>query len=378
MTIPYGRQSVDERDVEAVIETLRSAWLTQGPAVDSFEEAIAEACDAPFAVTFSSGTAALHGAAFAAGVGPGDELVTSALTFSASANCGAYLGARPRFADIDPATWNVTGDSLAAELTDSTRAVVPVHFTGLPAPIDEIRRAVGDDVAIIEDAAHALGANVAGVPVGSCRVSDMAMFSLHPLKTITTGEGGVVTTRSEELRDRLREFRNHGFVLAPADASQGGWYREQHVLGFNYRLSDIHASLGHSQLGKLRSFVARRNEVAARYRSLLADVPELELPPEPPDGTTHAYHLFVVLHRDRDTGRRKLYDGLRERGILPQVHYIPVYWHPYYRETFGYERGLCPVAEDYYAGCLSLPCFPALTEDQQDEVVAAIREVLAA
>src|SRR5262245_38238709 len=243
MTIPYGRQSVDEHDVEAVIETLRSAWLTQGPAVDSFEEAMAEACAAPFAVTFSSGTAPRHGAAFAAGVGPGDKLVTSALTFSASANCGAYLGATPRFADIDPATWNVTGDLIAAELTDSTRAVVPVHFTGLPAPIEEIRRAVGDDVAIIEDAAHALGADVEGVPVGSCRVSDMAMFSLHPLKTITTGEGGVVTTRSEELRDRLREFRNHGFALAPADASQGGWYREQHVLGFNYRLSDIHASL---------------------------------------------------------------------------------------------------------------------------------------
>ena len=376
MTIPYGRQSVDERDVDAVIETLRSAWLTQGPAVDSFEEAFAEACDAPFAVTFSSGTAALHGAAFAAGLGPGDELVTSALTFSASANCGAYLGATPRFADIDPATWNVTAESLAGELTDSTRAVVPVHFAGLPAPVEEIRRAVGDGLAIIEDAAHALGADVAGVPIGSCRFSDMAMFSLHPLKTITTGEGGVVTTRSEELRDRLREFRNHGFALEPADSSQGGWYREQRVLGFNYRLSDIHASLGHSQLGKLRSFVDRRNQVAARYRSLLADIPELALPPEPPEGVTHAYHLFVVLHRDGEPGRRKLYDGLRERGILAQVHYIPVYWHPYYRETFGYERGLCPAAEEYYAGCLSIPCFPALTDEQQDEVVAAIREVL--
>ena len=377
MTIPYGRQSVDERDVEAVIETLRSAWLTQGPAVDSFEEAFAEACGAPHAVTFSSGTAALHGAAFAAGLGPGDELVTSALTFSASANCGAYLGATPRFADIDPATWNVTAESLAAELTDSTRAVVPVHFTGLPAPVEEIRRAVGDDVAIIEDAAHALGADVAGVPVGSCRFSDMAMFSLHPLKTITTGEGGVVTTRSEALRDRLREFRNHGFALEPADSSQGGWYREQRVLGFNYRLSDIHASLGHSQLRKLRSFVARRNEVAARYRSLLADVPQLALPPQPPEGVTHAYHLFVVLHRDGEAGRRRLYDGLRERDILAQVHYIPVYWHPYYEEAFGYSRGLCPAAEEYYAGCLSLPCFPTLTDDQQDEVVGAIRELVA-
>ena len=378
MTIPYGRQSLDERDVEAVIETLRSAWLTQGPAVDSFEEAIAEVCDAPFAVSFSSGTAALHGAAFAAGLGPEDELVTSALTFSASANCGVYVGATPRFADIDPATWNVTAESVAVELTDRTRAVVPVHFAGLPAPIEEIRSAVGDDVAIIEDAAHALGAEAAGLPIGSCRFSDMVMFSLHPLKTITTGEGGVVTTRSEELRDRLRAFRNHGFALEPADSSQGGWYREQRVLGFNYRLSDIHASLGHSQLGKLRSFVARRNEVAARYRSLLADVPELELPPEPPEGVTHAYHLFVVLHRDGEAGRRKLYDGLRERGILAQVHYIPVYWHPYYQEAFGYSRGLCPRAEDYYSGCLSLPCFPALTDEQQDQVVAAIREVLAA
>src|SRR3954452_15580734 len=215
MPIPYGRQSVDESDIAAVVDVLRSPFLTQGPAVAAFESAFAEACDAPHAVAFSSGTAALHGAAFAAGAAPGDDLLTSAITFSASANCGAYLGATPRFADIEPTTWNVSARTIGDAMTEATEMVVPVHFTGLPAPVSAIRETVGDDVVIVEDAAHALGARTPDEVIGACRYADMAIFSLHPLKAITTGEGGMVTTRSEELRDRMDIFRNHGFALDP-------------------------------------------------------------------------------------------------------------------------------------------------------------------
>jgi perosamine synthetase len=379
MPIPYGRQAIDEDDVAAVSRVLRGDWLTQGPAVQAFEEALAGVCEAPYAVAFSSGTAALHGAAFAAGLGPGDELVTSAITFAASANCGAYLGATPRFADIETATWNVSADTIAAAVTDRTRAVIPVHFTGLPAPIASIRGRLGDGVTIIEDAAHAIGARQADEPVGSCLHSDMAVFSFHPVKTVTSAEGGMVTTRDGELHRRLLEFRAHGMVRDPARLThpdEGGWYTEQQSLGFNYRLSDVHSALGISQLGKLDRFLKRRNELAARYRDRLGDVPELMLAPESGAGELHGRHLYVVVHRGGRPARRRLYEGLRERDVLPQVHYLPVYLHPYYRETYGYEPGLCPNAESYYAGCLSLPCYPTLTDHQQDAVIAALRELV--
>ncbi len=378
MVIPYGRQAIDDEDIRAVTDVLRGDWLTQGPAVRAFEEAIARACDVPFAVAFSSGTAALHGAAFAAGLGAGDEFVTSAITFAASANCGAYVGATPRFADIDPRTWNVSPDTVEAALSDRTRAVVPVHFTGLPAPIREIRERVGEDVAIIEDAAHAIGARQADEPVGACTHSDMAVFSFHPVKTVTSAEGGAVTTRDPELRQRLVDFRTHGMVRDPdrlTRPDEGGWYMEQQVLGFNYRLSDVHCALGISQLQKLERFVERRNEIAARYRSALADVPSLVLAPEPLAGERHGRHLYAVCHRQGIPARRRLYDGLRERGILAQVHYLPVYLHPYYRETYGTAPGLCPSSEEYYAGCLSIPCYPTLSDEQQEQVISAVREL---
>jgi UDP-4-amino-4,6-dideoxy-N-acetyl-beta-L-altrosamine transaminase len=376
VVIPYGRQSVDEDDVRAVVEVLRGERLTQGPAVEAFEHAFAATVDAPFAVAFSSGTAALHGAAAAAGLGPGDELLTSAITFAASANCGAYVGALPVFADIEAGTWNVSGRTLSAVLSERTRAVVPVHFTGLPLPLAEIRAAVGPDVTIIEDAAHAVGAHAGAEPVGSCRHSDMAVFSFHPVKGITTGEGGMVTTRDPALRDRLAHFRSHGIVRG-ADPAEGGWYQEQVMLGFNYRLTDLQAALGSSQLRRLDDFIARRNAVAARYREELADVDALELAPAAPDGSLHAYHLFAVRCRGGAGARRALYDRLHARGILAQVHYLPVYRHPYYRERYGYRAGLCPEAERYYAGCLSLPCFPDLTEAEQDIVIAAVKEAVA-
>jgi len=377
--IPYGRQSIDEDDVAAVVAVLRGDWLTQGPDVGRFEQAFAAACGAPHAVAFSSGTAALHAAAHVAGVGAGDELLTSAITFAASANCGAYVGARPTFADIEPDTWNVSAATVAAALTPATRCVVPVHFAGLPAPVAEIRELVGNDVRIVEDAAHALGARTPEGPVGACGHADMAVFSFHPVKTITSGEGGMVSTRDAELAERLREFRSHGMVRDPArlrEREGGGWHYEQQELGFNYRLTDLQSALGRSQLAKLERFVARRNELAARYRELLADVHELELPPAALPGQRHAHHLFVVRHRAGARARRRLYEGLRERGILAQVHYAPVYLHPWYRETYGYAEGLCPAAEFYYAGCLSLPCFPALSDRELERVVASVRELV--
>lgn len=379
MAIPYGRQALDDDDIRAVVEVLRGDWLTQGPAVDQFEQGVAAYCEVPHAVAFSSGTAALHGAAFAAGVRPGDEILTSGLTFAASANCAAYLGATPRFADIEADTWNVSAVTISKALTPATKAVIPVHFAGLPAPIAEIRAALPKDIVLIEDAAHALGARTREEPIGSCLHSDMAVFSFHPLKAITSAEGGMVTTREPELAERLRLFRNHGLTKDAARLEwpdEGGWHQEQHVLGFNYRLTDVHCALGLSQLAKLDRFVERRNEIGRRYRELLAAVDELELPPAAARGSVHAYHLFAVLHRDGRGSRRRLYDGLRERDILAQVHYLPPYLHPYYRKTYGYERGLCPIAERIYDGCLSLPCFPALTAAEQDATVAALLAVL--
>jgi perosamine synthetase len=377
-TIPYGRQTVEEDDVAAVVEVLCGDWLTQGPGVRAFEQALAAACEAPHAVAFSSGTAALHAAVHVAGIGAGDELLTSAITFAASANCGAYTGATPTFADIDPATWNVSPASVRAALTPATRCVVPVHFAGLPAPVAEIRSIVGNDVTIVEDAAHAIGARTPDGPVGCCRHSDMAVFSFHPVKTITSGEGGMVTTRDGATAERLREFRGHGMVKDPARLAhpEGGWYHEQHDLGFNYRLTDIQAALGRSQLAKLERFVAARRLVADRYRELLGDVERLELAPAAPTGHRHAHHLFVVRHRDGAKARRRLYEGLHARGILAQVHYLPVYRHPWYARTYGYREGLCPAAERYYAGCLSLPCFPTLTRAQQEQVAGAVRELV--
>jgi UDP-4-amino-4,6-dideoxy-N-acetyl-beta-L-altrosamine transaminase len=379
--IPYSKQSLDAEDRAAVAAVLEGDWLTQGPAVSSFERAFATRCGVPHAVAFSSGTAALHGSAFAAGVGPGDEIVTSAITFAASANCGAYLGARPRFADIEPETWNVSATTLEPLIGPRVKAVVPVHFAGLPLAVEPIRELVGPDVAIIEDAAHALGGNAGGEEIGSCAHADMAVFSLHPTKAITSCEGGVVTTRDPALAERLAEFRHHGMVRDRdrllRGESEGPWYHEQQHLGFNYRLSDVHSALGESQLGKLDDHVARRNAIAARYRDALDGIEGLRPPPEPQPGALHAYHLFVV-HLEGGAGRRlALYERLAANDVRTQVHYIPVYRHPYYRQAFGYEPGLCPEAERYYSGCLSLPCYPDFSPADQDRVIEIIREEMA-
>lgn len=359
--LPYGRQSIDNRDIAAVEEVLRGDWLTQGPAVEAFERSIADRVGADFAVAFSSGTAALHGAAHAAGLGPGDLVVTSPLTFMATANAARYVGATPVLADIDPTTWNLD----LSKVPQNADGAIPVHFAGLPLDLGQWAERAP---IVIEDAAHALGAGTENGPVGNCADSDLCCFSFHPVKPITTGEGGAVTTMDPELADRLRRFRSHGIVRRP---EHGGWFYEIAEMGFNYRMTDIQAALGLAQLKRLDEFIQRRNDIADRYRSLLAPLP-LTLPPEAPGGAVHGYHLFPVLLADR----RRVYDELHRRGIRVQVHYVPVHHHPISRDIDLPADGL-PACDDVYERILSLPIFPELTEEDQDGVVQALEDILA-
>jgi UDP-4-amino-4,6-dideoxy-N-acetyl-beta-L-altrosamine transaminase len=355
--IPYGRQSIDDDDIAAVVATLRSDWLTGGPRIEAFEHALAEYTGARHVVAFANGTAALHGAASAAGLGPGDLVLTSPQSFVASANCARFVGAAAGFVDIDPDTLNLD----PARVGDCD-ALVAVHYAGLPVDLRLLR---DRPRIIIEDAAHALGARTADGPVGNCARSDMCTFSFHPVKALTTAEGGAVTTNSEELADRLRRFRSHGTVAKP---EHGGWYYEVEELGYNYRLTDVQAALGLSQMQKLDAFVARRNDLAARYRQLLAELP-IVLPPSAPASGRHAYHLFAV----RVPNRRAVYEALRAAGIGVQVHYVPIYKHPIYA---GF-AGKFPETERAYAGLLSLPLHPGLTESEQDYVVEELTKCVA-
>jgi dTDP-4-amino-4,6-dideoxygalactose transaminase len=315
-------------------------------------------------VAFSSGTAALHAAAAAAGLGSGDVVATSPLSFAASAACARYVGATPTFVDIRPDTLNIDLE----QVPPGIKALIPVHYAGLPVDLSQLRER---PPIVIEDAAHAIGAMTPDGPVGNCARSDMTMFSFHPVKTITTGEGGAVTTNSDDLADKLRRFRNHEIVPRP---EQGGWFYEIASLGFNYRMTDLQAALGTSQLAKLEHFVGRRNELAARYRRLLADLP-VTLPPEPPEGATawrHGRHLFPI----RVARRAEVYERMRAAGIGVQVHFVPIYRHPLYAEL-GVEVDAYPHTEGAYAELLSLPLFPDLTDDEQDEVVARLTEIVA-
>ena len=324
--LPYGRQSISEADIAAVVAVLRGDWLTQGPAVEAFEDRLCEITGAAHAVSFTSGTAALHGAAAAAGLGYGDVVGTSSLTFSASAACARYVGAEATLLDIDPATLNVAPAAVPAGLD----ALVAVHYAGLPMDLTQLAHRPR---VVIEDAAHALGALTPDGPVGSCAHSDMCCLSFHPVKPITTGEGGAVTTNDPALADELRRFRNHGIERMP---EQGGWYYEIHRLGYNYRLTDIQAALGCSQLEQLETFIGRRNEIAERYRAELAELP-VELPPGAPAGWRHGYHLFPIQVDDR----RRIFDELRAAGIGVQVHYVPLHRQPVYADL-GFTRTTYP------------------------------------
>jgi perosamine synthetase len=358
--ISYGRQTVDEADIDSVVRVLRGDWLTQGPTIESFEQAVADYVGARHAVAFSNGTAALHGAAAAGGLGPGDIVVSSPLTFMASLNCARFVGATPALVDIDRTTWNLDLELL----TDDADAIVAVHYAGLPVDLSAMRRRPR---VVIEDAAHALGASTPDGRVGNCARSDMCCFSFHPVKPITTAEGGMVTTNDDELADRLRRFRNHGIVRRP---DLGGWYYEISEVGYNYRLTDVQAALGLSQMSKLDAFIERRNDLADRYRQLLADSPCV-LPPEASAGFVHGYHLFPILVADR----RRVFDRLREEGVGVQVHYVPVHHHPVSRDI-GLSPGDLPVCDDVYEQLISLPIHPSLSDQDQDFVVDCLRRIV--
>ncbi len=355
--LPYGRQSIDDDDVAAVVEVLRSDFLTTGPAVARFEDAVAAYTGAKHAVAFSNATAGLHACCAAAGLGSGDTVATAPLTFVASANCARYVGADVTLVDIDPATLNIDTHSIP----DAIDALVAVHFAGLPVDLASLPHRPR---VVIEDAAQALGARTPDGPVGNCARSDMTCFSFHPVKPVTTGEGGVVTTNDDELADRLQRFRNHG--IRP-DPSRGGWYYEVVDEGYNYRLTDIQAALGYSQMTKLDSFIERRNELARRYDEVLdgsAAVPA----PSAPEGFLHGYHLYPI----RVPERRAVYERLRERGILTQVHYVPVHHHPRFADL----RGSLQNTDAAYDQILSLPLFPAMSDTDQDRVIDELRGCL--
>jgi perosamine synthetase len=358
--IPYGKQSISDEDIAAVTEVLRGDWLTQGPTVERFEQTVVEATGARHAIAYSSGTAALHGATAAAGLGPGDLVATSPLSFMASANCARYVGADVALIDIDPMTLNLDPAGVRPEHD----ALVAVHYAGLPVDLTEL--AVRPRV-VIEDAAHALGAFTPEGPVGSCANSDMCCFSFHPVKPVTTAEGGVVTTNSDEYADALRRFRSHGIVRKP---ERGEWYYEIDSLGFNYRLTDIQAALGASQMIRLDDFIERRNAIAIRYREELADV-DCVLPPSAPVGTRHGYHLFVIQVENRES----VFPTLRERGIGVQVHYVPIHHHPISCDARLPESGLAS-CDQVYERIISLPMHPSLTADEQSTVIGTLRNVL--
>lgn len=369
--ISYGRQSLDEEDIQAVIETLRSPFLTQGPKVKKFEQAIADYIGVKYAVAFSNGTAALHGACYAAGIGEGDEVITSPITFAASANCVRYVGGTVVFADIDAKTYNIDPAQVRANITDKTKAIIPVDFTGQPVDIDAIMDIAHEhNLVVIEDGAHSLGATYKGRKVG--QTADMTMFSFHPVKPVTTAEGGVIVTNNEEYYKKMLQFRSHGIEATDYAAEQGGWYYEMTDLGYNYRMTDLQAALGVSQLKKLDSFIARRQEIARQYDEAFKDVPNI-VTPTLLDDVASGWHLYMIQLEGVD--RKQVFNAMRAANIGVHVHYIPVYWHPYYRDL-GYKRGLCPVAEAWYEKALTLPIHPGLTEEQMKKILSELVRVV--
>jgi len=370
--IPYGCQHIDDDDIEAVVQALRDPLITQGPRVEAFEEAVAAYCGTSYAVAFNSGTSALHGAMFAAGVGPGDEVITSPITFVASANAAVYMGARPVLVDISRDTYCLDVDKIESAVTPRTRAIVAVDYAGYPVNLARIKEiAARHHLVVIEDAAHALGAKRDGQMVGS--QVDMTMFSFHPVKHITTGEGGIIVCNDEVLYQRLKLLRSHGITRDESllEANDGPWYYEMQELGYNYRITDIQCALGLSQLKKIEQFIRSRNRIALRYYEALGDLSWLETPPQAGKDNRHAYHLYPIVVKSQ-VDRKSLFNYLREASIGVQVHYIPVHLQPFYHRNYGYSPGDFPIAEAFYAGEISLPMFSALTDADQDYVIDRI------
>ena len=375
----YGRQWIEDDDIQAVVDTLKSNYITCGPKVSEFERELADYTGAKYAVVVSNGTAALHCACIAAGIGPGDEVITTPITFAASANCAFYCGARPVFADINPETYNIDPRSIREKITEKTKAVVAVDFTGQAVEYDEIRKICEEHKLIfIEDAAHSLGTVYNGRKVGS--LADMSTFSFHPVKTITGGEGGAITTNNEELYKKLVLAHAHGIThdenMMEGAPHEGIWYYEQISLGFNYRITDFQGALLISQLKKLDSFVARRKEIVKKYNDEFKDLEGIILQKEIPQSDT-CRHLYIIrLDLDKLTcTRRQFFDAMSAENVQCQIHYVPVYWFPFYQHL-GYEKGLCPKAEEIYKGIMSIPLYPKMTDQDVDDVIHAVKKVV--
>lgn len=377
--IYYGRQYIDDEDIAAVVETLKSDLITCGPRVEALEKQLCEATSAKYAVVVSNGTAALHLAALAAGFKEGDEVIVSSITFAASSNCVLYCGAKPVFADIRPDTYNIDPASVRKLITPKTKGIVAVDFTGQAVELDELREICKEfNLILIEDAAHAIGTKYKGQPVGS--IADMTCFSFHPVKTVTGGEGGAITTNDEALYHRLLRLRTHGItrnqseMVHPTDAL---WYNEQVELGYNYRMTDFQAALLSSQLRKLPKFAARRKEIVEMYDKAFAEMPEIMVQGEIPESDT-TRHLYIIrLNLEKlSCDRRQFFDALYAERTCPQVHYLPVYYHSYY-EKLGYQKGICPNAEKYYEEVMSIPLYYSLTDEDVDDVIRAVKKVVA-
>jgi perosamine synthetase len=372
MIIPYSRQWIEDDDIQAVVETLKSDFLTTGPKVLEFEEKLAKYVGAKYAVAVSNGTAALHIACLAAEIKAEDEVITTPITFAASSNCVLYCGGKTVFADIDPKTYNIDPNDIRRKITEKTKAIIPVHFSGQPCDMDAIHQIAKEyNLIVIEDAAHAIGAEYKGKKIGG--LSDMTEFSFHPVKHLTTGEGGAVTTNNEELYQKLLLYRAHGITRDKQLMSeyQGGWYYEQLELGYNYRITDIQSALGISQLNKLDRSITRRREIAKTYDAAFRDVKGLIIPYQAAD-TFNSYHLYVLQFTGIE--RKQAYDRLRNAGIMVNVHYIPTYKFPYYREN-GYKNTFCKNAEELYQTIISIPMYYGLTNEQIDYIIENVIKV---
>ena len=373
--LPYGKQTIDDDDIEEVVNTLNSPLITQGPKIEEFERSIAKYCGAKYAVTFNSGTSALHGAYFALGLKKGDEMITSPNTFVASSNAGLYLGANVKFGDIEINTGNL--DPSKIEISDKTKLITPVHYSGQPVDLKEFSEIAEDnDIKLIEDGAHALGATYENEKIGSLKYSEMAMFSFHPVKHITTGEGGIIVTNDDEYYERLQLFRSHGITKNNLiNESHGDWYYEMQYLGFNYRITDIQCALGASQLNKLDSFITSRRRIAKIYDEIFSENPYFDVIIEK-ENRESAYHLYPILLKDKYIKHKKeIFSRLRQEGLGVQVHYIPVYKQPYY-QNLGFNRELCPICEEFYKKELSIPMYPTLSDEDIEFVKDKLFKVI--
>lgn len=375
--LSYGKQSVDDSDIQAVVNVLKGDYLTTGPFVKEFEDIVANYVGAKYAVAVSNGTAALHMACFAAGIKEGDEVIVSPMTFAASANAVLYCGGTPVFVDIDPLTYNIDPDNIEKNITDKTKAIIPVDFSGQSVDMDKIKNiADKHGLIIIEDAAHALGSEYKGRKVGS--QADMVEFSFHPVKPITTAEGGIVTTNSDELYNKMILFRTHGITREQKmlDENHGPWYYEQQILGYNYRLTDVQSALGTSQMSKIDTFISRRREIVAKYNDAFKTVKEIVTPFEA-EFSNSGWHIYVIsiVPELLKATRKEIFEALQAENIGVNVHYLPVYLHPYYR-GLGYHKGLCPNAEKLYESIITLPLFPNMTDQDVIDVIDAVKKVI--